>query len=67
MAEKIPTKRECEHVTECGKFGLKDGKLWMLGKDGIECGHVWGKGIEALNCAVDALEEELRIMAAEFE
>ena len=67
MAEKIPTKEECEHVTECGEYGLKDGKLWMLGKDGMECGHVWGKGIEALNCAVDALEEELRIMAAEFE
>ena len=67
MAEKIPTKEECEHVTECGEYGLKDGKLWMLGEDGILCGHVWGKDIEAFNRAVAALEEELRIMAAEFE
>ena len=64
--EKIPTKRECEHVSECGKYGLKDGKLWMLGKDGGECGDVWGKDIGALNTAVFNLEEELKYMADEF-
>jgi hypothetical protein len=61
--EFVPRKTDCEKVSDCGKYGVHNGRLYRLGKHGYEAGHIMDP--ENIECAVDAAEEEMRVMMAE--
>jgi hypothetical protein len=62
--ERVPRKAECEKVSMCGKYGVHSGQLYRLGKYGYSAGYIMNA--ENIECAVEAAEEEMRVMMSEF-
>lgn len=67
--EKVPSKGQCENVSECGKYGVADigqgRSLYRLGEHGYLCGAMMNIDEDALAYAIDAHEEEMRFMIAD--
>jgi hypothetical protein len=68
--EVIPSKGKCKIVSECGKYGVADvgqgQSLYRLGKHGYRCGAMMNsEDTGALAYAIDAHEEEMRVMIAD--
>ena len=67
--EVIPPKGKCKIVSKCGKYGVADvghgQSLYRLGKHGYRCGAMMNIDEDALACAIDAHEEEMRVMIAD--
>ena len=75
MSEFVPTKGQCQVVSDAGDedrrvsasgtYGLYEGNLYKLGKYGYLAGAVWGTDRGSFLVAVGAAEEEIAQLLAE--